>query len=94
MEIYSAQNYIDSDTLDFVTRKDCPAILNNYIANILILSLGINGSPEVFCKCANGGYNLSWILENGEEYIMTFSEEELLSSLEKKYVAQEIKIES
>ena len=51
-------------------------------------------SVNVFCKCVNGGYNLSWILNhNGEEYIRTFSENELLNALKNKSINYEIKVE-
>lgn len=94
MVSYIADFYIDSDVLDWATKEDCPSIFNEYVAHILIDALHINGVPHVFCKCVNGGYNLSWILNhNGEEYIRTFSENELLNALKNKSINYEIKVE-
>lgn len=38
----------------------------------------------VFCKCKRGGYNIGWMLENGDEYINTFTLDELLRGLKGK----------
>lgn len=92
MASYVADFYIDSKTLDWATREECPFIFNEYVADILVDALGINGSADVFCKCKYGGYNLSWVLENGNEYIRTYSEEELLNALKGKIVDYELKI--
>lgn len=92
MSSYKADFYIDSNTLDWATRENCPSIFNEYIADILIDALGINGSANVFCKCKYGGYNLSWVLENGNEYVQTFSEEELLNALNNKVVEYTMKV--
>lgn len=92
MSKYVAEYYIDSKTLEYVTQTECPKILNEYIADILIDALGINGTSNLFCKCNTGGYNLSWILENGDEYMKTFSEDELLASLKNKIIDYEIKV--
>ena len=83
---YVADFYIDSKTLDWVTREGCPQIFNEYVSDILVDALGINGSSNLFCKCKYRGYNLSWILDNGKEYVKTFSEEELLGALRHKFV--------
>ena len=90
MGSYVAKFYIDSKTLDWVTRQDCPPIFREYVADILIDALGINGSANIFCKCNTGGYNLSWVLVNGVEYVQTFSEEELLNALKNKVVDYEL----
>lgn len=89
---YKADFYIDSKTLDWATKEDCPSIFNEYIADILIDALCINGSANVFCKCKYGGYNLSWVLKNGNEYVQTFSEEELLNALNNKVVEYTMKV--
>ena len=92
MSSYVAEFYIDSKTLDWVTTESCPSIFNEYVADILVDALGINGSANVFCKCKNGGYNLSWVLENREEYVKTFSEEELLNALKGKIIDYELRV--
>lgn len=92
MSSYVAEFYIDSKTLDWATEEGCPSIFNEYVADILVDALGINGSANVFCKCKNGGYNLSWVLKNGNEYVNTFSEEELLNALKGKIIDYELKI--
>lgn len=92
MSSYVAEFYIDSKTLNWVTKEDCPSVFNEYVADILVDALGINGSANVFCKCKNGGYNLSWVLGNGEEYVKTFSEEELLDALKGKIVDYELRV--
>ena len=92
MSSYVADFYIDSKTLDWATTEGCPSIFNEYVADILVDALGINGSANVFCKCKNGGYNLSWVLENGEEFAKTFSEEELLNALKEKIVDCELRV--
>ena len=89
---YVADFYINSETLKWATEKGCPSIFNEYIADILVDALGINGTSNVFCRCQLGGYNLSWVLENGEEYARTFSEEELLDALKDKIVDFTIKV--
>lgn len=89
---YVADFYIDSKTLEWATEKDCPSLFNDYIASILVDALGINGSANIFCRCRLGGYNLSWVLENGEEYAKTFSEEELLNALKGKIVDYSLNI--
>ena len=83
---YVAEFYIDSKTLDWATEEGCPSIFHDYVADILITALGITGSANVFCKCKYGGYNLSWVLENGTEIATTFSEEELLNVLKNKTI--------
>lgn len=92
MASYVAEFYINSKTLDWATEEGCPSVFNDYVADILIDALGINGSANVFCKCKHGGYNLSWVLENGEEYAKTFSEEELLSALKGKVIDYELRV--
>ena len=92
MASYVANFYIDSKTLDWATREDCPSIFNEYVADILVDALGINGAANLFCKCRCGGYNISWVLSNGEEYAKTFSEEELLNALQGKIVDYDLKI--
>ena len=92
MASYVADFYIDSKTLDWATTEDCPSVFNEYVSDILVDALGINGSANVFCKCKYGGYNLSWVLGNGEEYVKTFSEEELLDALKGKIVDYELRI--
>ena len=92
MVSFLANFYIDEKTLDWATRDECPSIFNAYVSGILIDALGINGSAHVFCKCEYGGYNLSWVLDNGEEYVKTFSEEELLDALKDKVVDYEMKV--
>lgn len=92
MASFLADFYIDEKTLDWATKDECPSIFNAYVSGILIDALGINGSAHVFCKCGYGGYNLSWVLENGEEYVKTFSEEELLDALQGKVVDFEMKV--
>ena len=92
MSSYVAEFYIDSKTLNWVTEEDCPSVFNAYVADILVDVLGINGSAHVFCKCKDGGYNLSWVLDNGEEYVKTFSEEELLNALNGKIVDCELRV--
>ena len=93
MTKYLADYYIDEKTLDWVTKEECPEFFNMYIADILIKLLGINGGANEFCKCKCGGYNLSWTLDNGVEYVRTYSAKELLSILEGKVICQELKIE-
>lgn len=90
--IYSIDYYIDSNTLDYATKEDCPRIFNEYIAEVLIRALGINGDAAIFCKCDFGGYNLSWVLDDGEVYVKTFSEEELLRSLKDKTLEYKLEI--
>lgn len=92
MSSYVAEFYIDSKTIDWATTEGCPLVFNEYIADILVDALGINGSANVFCKCENGGYNLSWVIKSGEEYAKTFSEEELLNVLKGKIVDYELRI--
>ena len=92
MSSYAAEFYIDSKTLDWATEEECPSVFNAYVADILVDALGINGSAHVFCKCKDGGYNLSWVLDNGEEYVKTFSEEELLNVLQDKIVDCELRV--
>ena len=92
MSSYLADFYINSETLDWATKDECPPIFNMYVADILIMALGINGSAHVFCKCKDGGYNLSWVLGNGEEYVKTFSENELLNVLQDKIVDGELRV--
>ena len=55
-------------------------------------ALGIDGTANVFCKSISGKYNLSWILQNGDEYIRTFSEEELLRALQNKTIKENIQV--
>ena len=92
MASYVAEFYIDSKTLDWATKEGCPSVFNEYVADILVDALGINGSANVFCKCKNGGYNLSWVLKNGNEYVKTFSEEELLNTLKEKIVDYQLRV--
>lgn len=92
MASYVAEIYIDSKTLDWATRVGCPLVFKEYVIDILTDALGINGSATVFCKCKHGGYNLSWILENGNEYVKTFSEKELLNALKGKVVDCELRV--
>ena len=92
MSGYVAEFYIDSKTLDWATKEDCPSVFNEYVAEILVNALGINGDANIFCKCMYGGYNLSWVLENGNEYMQTFTEEELLNALLGKIVDYELKV--
>ena len=89
---YSADVFIDAKTLDWATQKECPEIFNDYVSGILVKALGMNGTSNVFCKSISGGYNLSWILQNGEEYIRTFSEEELLRALKNKTIKENIQV--
>ena len=92
MASYVADFYLDSKTLDWATTEGCPSIFNEYVADILVDALGINGAANIFCKCKHGGYNLSWTLNNGEEYIQTFSEEELLDALKDKVIDYELRV--
>lgn len=89
MKLQFLAECIDSEILNWVTKDDCPLFIRDYIANILIKALGINGVAGVFCKCKDGGYNLSWYLEDGEEFIKTFSEKKILDSLKNKCIDYE-----
>jgi len=51
---------------------------------LLLEAMGYNADCTLFCKCNVGGYNIAWVLENGEEYCKTFFAEELLESLKGK----------
>lgn len=69
---------IAKDCINTATQEGCP-IYTQVVANMILKSLGINGTVHTFCKCKKDGYyNLSWVLENGEEYMNTYSEQELL----------------
>lgn len=46
--------------------------------DILLKNMGYNAECTVFCKCNQGGYNIAWIIENGNEYIHTFDIAELM----------------
>ena len=89
---YSADVFIDAKTLDWATQKGCPEIFTDYDSGILVKALGIDGTANVFCKSISGKYNLSWILQNGDEYISTFSEEELLRALKDKTIEENIQV--
>lgn len=89
---YDASYYIDSRTLKWATDEKCPPVFNSYIADILIDTLGIDGSAYLFCRCKAGGYNLGWTLENGNDYIQTFSNQELLNALKDKWVYVELSL--
>ena len=89
---YSADVFIDAKTLDWATHKGCPEIFTDYVSGILVKALGIDGTANVFCKSISGKYNLSWILQNGDEYIRTFSEEELLRALQNKTIKENIQV--
>lgn len=89
---YSADVFIDAKTLDWATQKGCPEIFTDYVSGILVKALGIDGTANVFCKSISGKYNLSWILQNGDEYIRTFSEEELLRALQNKTIEENIQV--
>lgn len=89
MKISFLAERIDSEVLNWATKNDCPLFIRDYIANFLLKALGINGVAGVFCKCKNGGYNLSWYLDSGEEFIETFSEKKILDSLKNKCIDYE-----
>ena len=46
--------------------------------DILLTAMGYNANCILFCKCKNGGYNLAWITENGDEFIKTFYIEDFI----------------
>lgn len=89
MQVSFLTEVIGTEILDYVTKDDCPLFIRDYIANILIMALGINGVAGIFCKCKEGGYNLSWYLEDGREVIETFSEKKILDSLKNKCIDYE-----
>lgn len=91
---FITETTITTETLDWVARRDCPQIIKSFIADIVVAALHINGVSNVFCKCKEGGYTLSWILnDNGEEYIETFSEKRILDALKDKFVNLEWSID-
>jgi len=53
----------------------------NLVGQIALFSLGIDGVCLGFNKCKHGGYNIFWGLDNGDEYIRTFSETEIKEAL-------------
>ena len=92
MGSFVAEAYIDAKTLEWATEEGCPAIFNEYIADILVDALGINGWRNVFCRCKQGGYTLSWVLTNGDEYVKTYSEDELLNAIKGKIIDFEMSV--
>lgn len=65
---------------------------NEFVGQIILFSLGIDALCTMFCKCRNGGYNLAWSLCNGDEYIHTFSREEIERALIRIYFEYSIKV--
>lgn len=83
---------INEEIIDWITKDDCPLFIRDHIANILIKALGINGTSGIFCKCKEGGYNLSWYLDDeddGREFIQTFSKRQILEALKNKVIDYE-----
>ena len=81
---FLAEHFVTGETLCKATEPDAPAIFNQLIAEILVQSMGIEGGSNIFCRCKNGGYNLTWILADGSEVGQTFTEDELLEKLKGK----------
>lgn len=80
-------NKFTKEDLDKLADIDDPAI-----GDIILKCMHYNAVCTEFCKCKNGGYNIGWMLENGEEFIQTFSEDEILQSLKGKVIDIEITI--
>lgn len=51
---------------------------------IILESMGYNGDCTCFCKCKAGGYNIGWMIRTGDEFIKTFSLEEIVESFSGK----------
>lgn len=44
---------------------------------VILDSMGYNAECIWFGKCKEGGYNIGWALQRGDEFIKTFSFEEI-----------------
>ncbi|MBS5080409.1 MAG: hypothetical protein KH031_09640 [Clostridiales bacterium] len=72
-------NYIYKETIDRYAD-----IESDVFGNIILQAMGYNASCVMFCKCSKDdeSYNISWVLANGEQYVKTFSIEEILKALQ------------
>lgn len=71
-------------TVDMI-RQHADMYDNCFMGTIVLYSLGIRAACTTFCKQRDreGWYNLAWICDNGDEYVQSFYEGEILSALEK-----------
>lgn len=74
-------SYIDKETIDQYAE-----IESDVFGDIVLQAMGYNASCAMFCKCSkdNKSYNISWVLENGEQYVKTFCIEEILRAFQGK----------
>lgn len=84
--------YIDASVLMIAASPECPELINNMVADILIKALGINGAAENFIKLNDNLYHLTWALCDGTVYTQVYSEKELLDAVKEKIIEYEIKV--
>ena len=90
MKMESYLEYVTKETIDNYANIHCIIF-----GDILIEALGINGDCVVFCKCKDHDdlYNLGWALENGQEYMHSYSLDEILRALKNKKLTLTTKVE-
>lgn len=76
--------YINKETLD--KYAELGGMGGEMFGDILLKAMGYNASCILFCKCSRDdeSYNIGWCLENGEQYVKTFSLHELTNALKDK----------
>lgn len=90
---YCAKFYIEKETLEIATRKDCPDVFNSYIEDILMEVMKLNGLPLELYKKDNL-YKLEYMNPNDKNiYTKTLTEEEILEILKDKEIKCEITVE-
>lgn len=84
-------NYVDEREInERAERRD------EVFGDIILQAMGYapTCTCTVFCKCKRGGYNIGWMLENGDEYINTFTLGDILARLKGKQVKVDIRVTS
>lgn len=73
--------------LEYTTKETIEAyasIRSDKFGQVILESMGYNGDCISFCKCKEGGYNIGWMIQTGDEFIKTFSLEEIMKSFQGK----------
>lgn len=90
---YCAKFYIEKETLEIATKKDCPHVFNSYIEDILMEAMQLKGLPMEFYKKKNL-YKLEYMNpDNKNIYTKTLTLEEILDILKDKEIKCELTVE-
>lgn len=79
-------NYVNGCCIDSDMIRMHAGFYDNFVFGTIILNaLGISGTCTTFCesKSYDDMYVLSWICDNGDEYIELYSEKEILDAVHK-----------